>query len=111
MEQTFWLRKIQQAYGDSQEAGRLLLAQEPITFNEKVLAFSEEPQLKQRPPTDGSASMFVPRAAASRPRAGIGAGKKRQPAATGQMKAPQAPAPVASGSNSKGQDDFRKMLG
>lgn len=89
----------------------MILAQEHITFNDKVLKFSEEPQLKQRPPTGGSTGMFVPRAATSKPRAGIGAGKKRQPAASGQANAPKDSGPVASGSNPKGQDDFRKLLG
>lgn len=95
------------------EAGRLLLAQEPIIFNDKVLKFIEEPHLRQRPSAEASTSTFVPRAAASRPRAGIGLGKKRQPATTGQMNPPKdpAPAPVASSTNSKGQDDFRKLLG
>ncbi|KLO06957.1 hypothetical protein SCHPADRAFT_670625 [Schizopora paradoxa] len=93
------------------EAGRLILAQEPITFNDKILKFSEEPQLKHRPPTDGSSSIFVPRAAASKPRAGIGAGKKRQPVASSSSNAPKDPAPAASSSIGKGQDDFRKLLG
>ena len=61
------------------------------------------------------AGMFIPRAAASRPRAGLG--HARKPPAGGAAKpAPGASAAGSGASGSKpaegrGQDDFRKMLG
>ena len=83
-----------------EDAGRLLLHPEPVQFNGRVLALSEDtgPANAKAPASAGG--MFVPRTAASRPRAGIGSTKK--------AKAPSAAASASS--SGKQQDDFRKML-
>lgn len=91
------------------EAGKLLLRTEPIMLNGNVLQFSEEhagPSRSQpvAPPPE-TRGMFVPRAAGSRPRAGLG--RARKPGATQTTSSAQLPEQQGK----KGQDDFRKMLG
>lgn len=93
------------------EAGKLLLRTEPIILDGNVLQFSEEQAGPSRgqPAAPVTGGMFVPRAAGSRPRAGLG--RARKPG-LGAMQAPSisnAQPPEHKGK--KGQDDFRKMLG
>lgn len=116
----------------SQEAGKLLLHPDPILFNGQKLVLSEEsfeptaPSAKPSgkpatiPPDAGG--LFIPRSAATRPRAGLGS-KKMRTTVTSVV----APSPGASGADpnaaasgpsankkvqpAKGQDDFRRMLG
>ena len=96
-----------------QEVGKLLLRSEPIVFNGVELGISQEEAIKKKPggvgkPTKGAPDVFVPRTAASKPRAGLGAKKTsgtRPPTTTTFTSAGNA------SSSQKGQDDFRKMLG
>lgn len=95
----------------------MLLRSEPLIFNGKTLRLSEETfngSGKSRPaaPPPKTGGMFVPRAAKSRPRAGLGA--PRKPGLGTQV----TPLPSASSASApsvppqgRGQDDFRKMLG
>lgn len=91
----------------------MLLRSEPIVFNGVELRISGEEAIKKKPggtgkPTKGASNVFVPRTAASKPRAGIGSKKApgtRPPVATTFTSAGDA------SSSHKGQDDFRKMLG
>lgn len=103
-----------------QEAGKLLLRTEPIIFNDKPLELSEESQSGQShsrpaaPPTK-TGGLFVPRAAASRPRAGLGPPRKPGIGAGTKGSAPAPSNAVDSTQRSqpqqgRGQDDFRKML-
>jgi len=99
----------------SQEAGKLLLQTEPIVFNGATLQLLEESQVKASANSPDTSGLFVPRTAASRPKAGIGHKRKVvQPihSAPSESKsnadASSSSAPPAS---KKGQDDFRKMLG
>ncbi|CAE6434398.1 unnamed protein product [Rhizoctonia solani] len=86
------------------DVGKLLLLTEPVTFNGVTLGLSEESASKApSKPTAG----FVPRAAASRPRAGLGS-KKAGIGAAPNLNTPT-PAPSAGGSG-RNQDDFRNML-
>jgi len=89
-----------------------LLRSEPIVFNGVELSVSQEEAIKKPggagKPTKGAPNVFVPRTAASKPRAGIGSKKTsgpRPPTTTTFTSVGDAP------SSSKGQDDFRKMLG
>ena len=91
----------------------MLLRSEPIVFNGVELGVSEEEAIKKKPvgtgrPTKGTPNVFVPRTAASKPRAGIGSKKAprtRSPTTTTSTLA-------GDGSSSqKGQDDFRKLFG
>ncbi|CAL1712564.1 unnamed protein product [Somion occarium] len=97
------------------EASKLLLHPEPLVFNGKTLELSEEALIDT---PSASTGLFMPRAAASRPRAGLGSKKSRGTAVISAVRAAR-PAPSAStdgigpstaGNRSKGQDDFRKML-
>ncbi|KAI0338891.1 hypothetical protein BDW22DRAFT_1409299 [Trametopsis cervina] len=96
------------------EAGKLLLLAEPIVFNGQTLKLTAE-SLESAPPAARpggapapSGGIFIPRAAGSRPRAGLGSKKARVIATPTSG----AVAPTTSASTSgKGQDDFRKMLG
>jgi len=95
------------------EAGKLLLRSEPIVFNGAELSVSEEEAIKKKPggagkPTKGAPNVFVPRTAASKPRAGIGL--KKTPAARPPTTTTLTSTGDASSSR-KGQDDFRNMLG
>ncbi|KAH0831905.1 hypothetical protein J3R83DRAFT_12788 [Lanmaoa asiatica] len=98
------------------EAGKLLLRPEPIVFNGINLEISEEglesstrPQPAAAPTSAGA--LFVPRTAASRPRAGLG--RARKPG----IGAPKRQGGIANDTQEtaklggKRQDDFRKMLG
>lgn len=99
-----------------QEAGKLLLRTEPIVFNGVELSVSEEEAIKKKPggtgkPTKGAPDVFVPRTAASRPRAGIGSKKAPGPRPSTTRTTRLGSAGDASSSSQKAQDDFRKMLG
>ena len=93
-----------------QEAGRLLLTPEPIIFSGRKLELIEEdlPASARESPN----TLFVPRGAARRPRAGIGSKKNVSVIRKGE------PSNVVVGSSTttassepgKGQDDFRRML-
>jgi RNA recognition motif-containing protein len=91
------------------EAGKLLLRTEPIILGGNVLQFSEEQAGRGQPaaPPPETRGMFVPRAAGSRPRAGLG--RARKPGATQASLSSNAQPPEQK--EKKGQDDFRKMLG
>ncbi|KIJ64460.1 hypothetical protein HYDPIDRAFT_111787 [Hydnomerulius pinastri MD-312] len=102
------------------EAGKLLLRTEPIVFNGINLQISEETQSGSSrsqpaaPPTNAG-GMFIPRAAGSRPRAGLGRARKpglgatKPSAATSNMQ--EGGSAASSGAKGRDQDDFRKMLG
>ncbi|EMD31421.1 hypothetical protein CERSUDRAFT_119799 [Gelatoporia subvermispora B] len=103
------------------EAGKLLLHSEPIVFNGNTLEVLAEgitgPSTTRSiaPPVGGG--MFVPRSAASRPRAGLGS-KKRVATISAAASGTSASSATASAeqahepakTQAKGQDDFRKML-
>ncbi|KAK7690329.1 hypothetical protein QCA50_006986 [Cerrena zonata] len=94
------------------EAGKLLLHPDPLIFNGSTLQLSEESAPTVAP---AAAQLFVPRAAASRPRAGLGSKRGRGGTAI-SASAPSFTSTSSSRSSgaaasSKGQDDFRKMLG
>lgn len=96
-----------------QEAGKLLLRSEPIVFNGVELSVSEEEAIKKKPrgtakPTRGATNVFVPRTAASKPRAGIGS--KKAPG-TLPLTATTFTSAGDTSSSQKGQDDFRKVVG
>ena len=112
------------ADGFSQEAGKLLLHPDPIVYNGNTLQLSEENfetmsigRSAGPPPATTGGGLFIPRSAASRPRAGLGSKKTTKvmvsstPTSTSSgTTAASPPAPSVAGP-SKGQDDFRKMLG
>ena len=91
----------------------MLLRSEPIVFNGVELSVSEEEAIKKKPggtgkPTKGASNVFVPRTAASKPRAGVGSKKAlgtRPPTNTAFTSVGD-----ASSSSQRGQDDFRKMV-
>ncbi|KAH8114308.1 hypothetical protein DFH11DRAFT_1593741 [Phellopilus nigrolimitatus] len=95
------------------DAGRLLLLPKPLQLGGQVLSISEElpegpsKRVSAPPPKTGGSGMFVPRAAASRPRAGLGSMKKvmQKSARNSTNDVPGTP------SAGKGQNDFRKLLG
>lgn len=94
------------------DAARLLLNPEPFEFNGRELRFSESEDVSGRPRSTAAAGggAFIPRKAASRPRAGLGRARKPPP---GTLPAgPQMPLDdsASSGGKGKAQDDFRKML-
>ncbi|KAH9985865.1 hypothetical protein BJV77DRAFT_1031067 [Russula vinacea] len=99
------------------EAARLLLLPDPLEFNGVRLRFSEgdDPPAKAHsaPKAAAASGMFIPRTAASRPRAGLGRARKPPPAA-GTPVAPETTPQTSSGDKAavqgKAQDDFRKML-
>lgn len=101
------------------DAARLLLLPDPLEFNGVRLRFSEgeETPAKARNASTAASGMFIPRYAASRPRAGLGRARNPPPAAAaaGTSSAPEAKSQASSGDKapiqgSKAQDDFRKML-
>jgi squamous cell carcinoma antigen recognized by T-cells 3 len=94
------------------DAARLLLLPDPFEFNGVQLRFSESedvPANTRNVPPVATGGMFIPRNAASRPRAGLGRARNAPPATTSTT-----PAEAGSGNNvpvqGKAQDDFRKML-
>lgn len=95
--------------GFVQEAGKLLLRSDPVVFDDNILQFSEEIMGPGRD-APAAAGMFVPRTAATRPRAGIG--HKKKPVTIPPQAAPKQQTALSIAPNQgKGQDDFRKMLG
>jgi squamous cell carcinoma antigen recognized by T-cells 3 len=93
-----------------QDAGRLLLRTEPIIFGGNALKLGEDitsSRSSQVPNQTRGTTLFAPRKLGpSKPRAGLGFKKDRpdEPHVT-------AAGSSSAGSGSKGQDDFRKMLG
>lgn len=100
------------------DAARLLLLPDPLEFNGVRLRFSEgeETPAKARNASTAGGGMFIPRNAASRPRAGLGRARNPPPAAAAAgTSAPEARPQTSSGDKAppiqgKAQDDFRKML-
>jgi len=99
------------------EAGKLLLQTEPILFNDSPLQISEDTaggSSQSRPSAPvKTGGLFVPRAAISRPRAGLGQTRKHGIGAGAKMTAPATPSTSTASSQpqqGRGQDDFRKML-
>ncbi|KAA1469781.1 hypothetical protein DENSPDRAFT_835444 [Dentipellis sp. KUC8613] len=95
------------------DAGKLLLLPEPIIFNGNPLQLSEgdaSSTARGGSKAPAAAAPFIPRAAVSRPRAGLGHARKPAPVAAGNT---GSAAPVGSSqppAKGKGQDDFRSML-
>jgi squamous cell carcinoma antigen recognized by T-cells 3 len=100
------------------DAARFLLLPDPFEFNGVRLRFSEgeETPVKARNASTAASGLFIPRNAASRPRAGLGRTRNPPPAvaAAGTSSDPEANAQTSSGDKAliqgKAQDDFRKML-
>jgi len=101
------------------DAARLLLLPDPLEFNGVRLRFSEgeETPAKTRNVSTAASGMFIPRNAASRPRAGLGRARNPPPAAAAAAStsaAPETKSRTSSGDKApvqgKAQDDFRKML-
>ena len=94
------------------DAARLLLNPEPFEFNGMQLRFSEGEDVSAKPRNTlaSGGGAFIPRNAASRPRAGLGRARKPPPAtlpAGSQMPVDDTASSTGKG---KAQDDFRKML-
>ncbi|KAF8272792.1 RNA-binding protein Prp24 [Lactarius quietus] len=90
------------------DAARLLLNPDPFEFNGAQLRFSDSEDVSGKPRNAlavGGAA-FVPRNAASRPRAGLGRARNPPPAGS-QIPSDDGASPRGKG---KAQDDFRKML-
>ncbi len=99
------------------DAARLLLLPDPLEFNGVRLRFSEgeETPTKARIAPTAASGMFIPRNAASRPRAGLGRARNPPPAAVaGTPAVAETKSQALSGEKApvqgKAQDDFRKML-
>lgn len=97
------------------DAARLLLLPDPLVFNGVRLRFSEDEDVptKARNAPAAAGGMFVPRKAASRPRAGLGWARNRAPAASTSASpgtASKTPSGDKASAGGKAQDDFRKML-
>ncbi|KAI0700046.1 RNA-binding protein Prp24 [Cerioporus squamosus] len=102
------------------EAGKFLLRQDSIVFNGAKLEIVPEATsgpATSRPiaPPAANTGLFVPRAAVSRPRAGLGSKQRgtkpaQAPSAAAASSGPSAGTSAANGGGAKGQDDFRKML-
>lgn len=100
------------------DAARLLLLPDPLEFNGVRLRFSEgeETHAKARNASTAASGLFIPRNAASRPRAGLGRARNPPPAAAtvSTSSASEAKSQTSSGDKAtiqgKAQDDFRKML-
>lgn len=97
-----------------QEAGKLLLSAEPLMFGGNRLQVLEETALPGTSSRD--TSKFVPRTAASKPRAGLGLKKRVAIGATSSVTAQQPSGqkqqtvPASTSTGTKGQNDFRNML-
>ncbi|KAG8678482.1 Splicing factor, partial [Ceratobasidium sp. 395] len=91
------------------DVGRLLLLTEPVVFNGIELEITEEEAAG--PAKLGASAPFVPRAAGSRPRAGLGSKKAglgaTAKAQTTQFVQPGGEAASAPTTGTKNQDDFR----
>lgn len=88
------------------EAGKLLLRTEPIIFNDHTLQLSNEGRQDSSVPPPKTGGMFVPRKAGpSRPKVGLGF--TRTSAKAGSSSAGTG----GESRGTKGQDDFRSMLG
>jgi hypothetical protein len=100
------------------DAARLLLLPDPLEFNGVRLRFSEgeDTPAKARNASTATSGMFIPRNAASRPRAGLGRARNPPPAAAAASTSstPEAKSQTSSGDKApiqgRAQDDFRKML-
>lgn len=98
------------------DAARLLLLPDPLEFDGVRLRFSEGEDTPAKAPNARTAAsgMFIPRTAASRPRAGLGRARNPPPAASTTTAAPETKSQTSSGDKGdvqgKAQDDFRKML-
>lgn len=96
------------------DAARLLLIPD-LEFNGMRLRFSEAEDTPAKAPNTrtAAAGIFIPRTAASRPRAGLGRARNPPPAA-GTTQALETKSQTSSGDKGavqgKAQDDFRKML-
>ncbi len=94
------------------DAARLLLNPDPFEFNGIQLRFSEgeDASVKPRNTLAARGGAFIPRNAASRPRAGLGRARNPPPATL--PAGSQMPSDDSAQSQGKGkaQDDFRKML-
>lgn len=94
------------------DAARLLLNPEPFEFSGTQLRFSEGEGVSGKPrntlaPGGGA---FIPRSAASRPRAGLGRARKPPPSALPAGSQMPSDDGASSPGKGKAQDDFRKML-
>lgn len=98
------------------DAARLLLLPDPLEFNGVRLRFSEgeETPAKARNASTAASGIFIPRNAASRPRAGLGRARNPPPAAatagTSSAKSQTSSGDKVPIQGNKAQDDFRKML-
>ncbi|KZT64612.1 hypothetical protein DAEQUDRAFT_717745 [Daedalea quercina L-15889] len=107
-------------FENAADVGKLLLRTEPVVFSGNILelvADTPGPRaartLASTAPPATAAGIFVPRAATSRPRAGLGS-KKRVTVISAAMSSPDTTGTSSKGptpGQGKGQDDFRKMLG
>ena len=93
-----------------------MLLTEPLKYNGTILKVAEEMDPVYSASSKGNEGVFVPRAAASRPRAGIGL-KVKKPAGEVRksedydrsMPPPPLPAHVLN-KGARSQEEFRKML-
>ncbi|KAI9464990.1 hypothetical protein BJY52DRAFT_1247790 [Lactarius psammicola] len=94
------------------DAARLLLSPEPIEYKGIQLRFSEGEDVSGKPRNTLAAGggAFIPRNAASRPRAGLGRARKPPPATLPAGSQIPSDDSAPSGGKGKAQDDFRKML-
>jgi len=94
-------------FENAADVGSIMLKNEPFEFMGKSLLFSQDSaqgsSVTAATPA-ASGGMFVPRTAASRPRAGLGKARKPGIGAISIVDS-------GVGSSEKKQDDFRKMLG
>jgi hypothetical protein len=91
----------------------MLLQTAPIEYDGHPLHFAEEVHGKERrtiaaQPTQ-TPNIFVPRKAASKPKAGIGAAR-RSPVVSQVPTNPTPSSSTQNGQSGRSQDDFRKML-
>ncbi|PCH39752.1 hypothetical protein WOLCODRAFT_136486 [Wolfiporia cocos MD-104 SS10] len=109
-------------FESASDVGKLLLRSEPITFNGSSLELialtpggSSTLRTAALPPATSGSNYFVPRTAASRPRAGLGSKKRVPPPVSGNTASTSTQAVAVTNltttAQAKSQDDFRKMLG
>ncbi|THH19088.1 hypothetical protein EW146_g2006 [Bondarzewia mesenterica] len=87
-------------FHNAADVGKMLLLSEPIIFHGQALQLSES---SDKPSGSSTGGLFVPRAAKSRPRAGLGHVRKPPVASSMEGTSTQS-------QQNKGQDDFRKMV-